>query len=1003
MNKLKYYFCCLLTGISGAVFSQDFTVESVTSYPFPSELTAAKTGSKFALAINEKGKRNIYVGEGPGFHLKKITPYVVDDAQEITSVTISPDGHSIIFVRGGDHGAYDETVPRNPMSLPYAQKVQVMTVPFNGGDPVAIDEGDYPVISPDSKTFAYLKNDEVWVAPVDGKSKARKMFYARGNCHSISWSPDGKQLLFVSSRKDHSFIGIYTDSLTPLKWIAPAFARDQSPRWSRDGKQIVFVRRDGKGGKPDSLTVLKHEPWALWVADAATGNAKEIWKAPKTLRGSVPGTQGGYNLHWAAGNKIIYVSYEDGWPHIYSIASTGGSPLLLTKGNYMLEHIKLSTDGKWIVASANTGPDVNDLHRRHILKIPVDQATPQIITPGNGIESFPVITGDGKNIIMLSADAQRPAVVATIPFEGGKIKLSGEELIPKDFPSSKFVIPTAVSFKAPDGLTVHAQLFEPKDGPKKKPAVVFVHGGPERQMLLGWHYGDYYSNTYALNQYLVSQGFIVLSVNYRLGIGYGFEFHNPPNTWINGAAEYLDIKAAGEWLAAQPQVDSSAIGIYGGSYGGFLTALALGKDSWLFKAGVDIHGVHNMTNEYPDPNGEQAPDAELAKKLIWESSPVAWLDNWTSPVLLIHGDDDGNVEFHESIDLVKRFEKKGFPFESLVIPDETHHWMKYSNTVTVDAAVAEFLSRKLLNRSLKNKKVCIDPGHGGTAATDNYRVGVNGEREEWINLRVGLLLKKMLEEKGAEVMMTRTTDSSVELSSRAEMAVKHKADVFISIHHNATADRKVNFPIIYFHGAASENIAGVELGKHLGKTLSKYFYKKKTPVSLVSDYTVFPVRGAAVLRNSYGIPGLLAEASFFTNMKEEEKLKQEQYNKDEATAYAEALEDFFSSGMPIIAAKKIPLELPLFEVNEEADRMKPEALKWKDDFKQAKKLLKRTDPASLQNAYDLFTRSARSFPDSYLAKQCHEYRADILKRLKRDHESGIEKTRAIEYYPKFEL
>ncbi len=141
----------------------------------------------------------------------------------------------------------------------------------------------------------------------------------------------------------------------------------------------------------------------------------------------------GYNLHWATDDKIVYVSYEDGWPHIYSIPSAGGTPLLLTKGNYMLEHIKLSPDGKWIVAKAQIqGLDTNDLHRRHILKVPVDKATPQIITPGNGIESFPFITGDGKNIVMFSADIRRPAVVATIPFEGGKIKLLGEELIPKD-------------------------------------------------------------------------------------------------------------------------------------------------------------------------------------------------------------------------------------------------------------------------------------------------------------------------------------------------------------------------------------------------------------------------------------------------------------------------------------------------------------------------------------------------------------------------------------------
>src|SRR5918999_222104 len=107
-----------------------------------------------------------------------------------------------------------------------------------------------------------------------------------------------------------------------------------------------------------------------------------------------------------------------------------------------------------------------------------------------------------------------------------------------------------------------------------------------RQMLLGWHYSDYYANAYAMNQYLASRGYIVLAINYRLGIGYGYEFHRPRNAGAQGASEYLDVKAAGEYLRSLPNVDPRRIGIYGGSYGGFLTALAIARDSDLFAAGV---------------------------------------------------------------------------------------------------------------------------------------------------------------------------------------------------------------------------------------------------------------------------------------------------------------------------------------------------------------------------------------------------------------------------------
>jgi len=673
--------------------AQTFSLESVTSYPFISELSSASSGSRIAMTVNEQGKRNIYVGEGPSFELRKLTDYPKDEGIEITGLSISADGKWLVYVRGGDHGAYDESIPRNPSSSPFAPKVQVFCIPFSGGEPVLLSDGDYPLIAPDSKRVAFIKNDEIWVAPLGAAGKAERMFYARGRSGSPRWSPDGTKMLFVSSRGDHSFVGIFHSSAEPVQWIAPSFATDQAPAWSPDGRKVVFVRRPASGGAPDSITVRRHQPWAIWTADIASGKAAPLWKAPATLSGSAPGN---YNLQWAAGDRIVYMSYHDGWQHLYSLAAAGGEPLLLTKGSFMTEHIRLSADKKWLIASANTGTDREDLDRRHIIRVPVDKASMEILTPGRGIESFPVLTGDGNSLVMLSATAQRPTLPAVMEFKkGAKPRLLGEQLIPKAFPSSSLVTPKSVSFTASDGMKVYGQLFEPKTGGGKKPAIVFVHGGPERQMLVGWHYGDYYANTYALNQYLASQGFVVLAVNYRLGIGYGYEFHNPPNTGIYGAEEYLDVKAAGLWLAAQPEVDAKRIGVYGGSYGGFLTAMALARDSRIFAAGVDIHGEHNYMDLAPAVRGEQAPDAALARKKIWESSPVAWLDTWTSPVLLIHGDDDGNVAFHQSTDLVKRFEKKGFPFSSLVIPDETHHWMLYSNIVKVDEAIAGFLVQKL--------------------------------------------------------------------------------------------------------------------------------------------------------------------------------------------------------------------------------------------------------------------------------------------------------------------
>lgn len=688
---------CLIVNYA---IAQDQGYAAFKQYAFPTELSSAATGGKIAWAMDSAGRRNVYVAEAPNYKPRKLTNYTHDDGQEITSVTISDDGNWLVFVRGGEHsGNWETGLPVNAAFDLQPNKVQVMSIPFNGGKLNTLSEGDYPTISSNNNQVAFIKNGQLWLATIDGTTAAKNLFTTRGNVGSLEWSPNGQQLLFTVNRQDHSIIGIYSNDQQYLKWIAPSFSRDQSPRWSPNGKQIVFVRQAGLGGAPDSMLARRHVPWSIYTADVETGLSKQIWKAPTTLRGSFPTTHGTSNLHWAAEDRIVYLSYEDGWPHLYSIASTGGKSICLTPGNFMVEHVQISADKKWLAFSANTGNDPKDIERRHIARVMVNQAGAEVLTPGTGLEWTPVFTGDGNTIAFLSATVQQPPVPAILPLaKGAAIQLIGKEFIAEGLPQNKFVTPKQVIFKAADGVTVHADLFEAA-GSGKKPTIVYVHGGPPRQMLLGWNYSDYYSNAYSANQYLASIGFNVLAVNYRLGIGYGYEFHKPAAGGAAGASEYLDIKAAGEWLQKQSFVDPNKIGIYGGSYGGYLTALALARDSKLFAAGVDIHGVHDWTINLSQ-NGmadkyEKAPDYELTLKTAWKASPVSSIAGWTSPVLIIHADDDRNVRFNQSVDLIRRLEKKGVPMETLMIVDDTHHWMKFTNSVKVYQEVTNYFNKTL--------------------------------------------------------------------------------------------------------------------------------------------------------------------------------------------------------------------------------------------------------------------------------------------------------------------
>jgi N-acetylmuramoyl-L-alanine amidase len=299
---------------------------------------------------------------------------------------------------------------------------------------------------------------------------------------------------------------------------------------------------------------------------------------------------------------------------------------------------------------------------------------------------------------------------------------------------------------------------------------------------------------------------------------------------------------------------------------------------------------------------------------------------------------------------------------------------------------------------LEGRVIFLDPGHGGTAETDDYRVGPTGEREEWVNLRVALLLREMLEARGARVHMSRTEDVAVPLQERADSATAHGADVFLSIHHNATADPEVNFPIIYFHGNASENQASVALGRSVARKLREALFAGESPLSVVSDHVIFPVAGAAVLRHSYGIPGVIGEASFFTHPPEEERLKAPAHNRREAEAYVAALEEFFAQPEFPIEEKYSTGQVPLFLVLQEAERMNEEAERWKENYLQALELMEMGTPDALAEAYELFTLSARSFPDSWVAGECHRHRAEILEGLGRHEEAEQERRRVREFY-----
>lgn len=673
-----------------------FTVEQVMSAPFASELVAAPTGQKLAWVFNDRGARNIWVAEGEDVQGRALTRYTGDNGQEITGLAWTPDGTRIVFVRGGAANRAGE-LP-NPTSEAAGVEQAVWVVPAAGGEPKRIGVGGGAAVSPTGKVVAFVQRGQVWLGGIDGAPEASQIVKARGSASGLRWSHNGAKLAFVSGRGTHAFIGIVDVASRALRFVDPSVDSDTAPAWSPDGQAIAVIRRAVDRDQLPFFAEREGEPWSIRVIDVATGVGREVWKADRGA-GSVFQPITGDSLIWTTDNQLVFPWERDGWKHLYAMPAAGGRPTLLTPGNFEVEDVVLAPDRRTIVFNSNQ----DDIDRRHVWRVKPG-GTPEAVSKSRGIEWQPAPMPNG-DIAFLHADHQRPGLPAVLAVNGIGRQV-GRGAVPATFPAEALVEPEAVTITAADGMKIPGQLFLPRasGASEKSPAVIFFHGGSRRQMLLGWHYRDYYHNAYAFNQFLANRGYVVLSVNYRSGIGYGLDFREALNYGANGASEYNDVVGAGLFLKAHARVDAARIGLWGGSYGGFLTAMGLARASDMFSVGVDFHGVHDwnvvIRNFVPSYNADAR--AEVARR-AFQSSPMASIDSWRSPVLVIHGDDDRNVPFSETVDLVEQLRSRNVHVEQLVFPDEVHGFLLHERWVKAYTASAAFLDRYLKPRATTNQ------------------------------------------------------------------------------------------------------------------------------------------------------------------------------------------------------------------------------------------------------------------------------------------------------------
>ena len=688
----------MVLGFSGRAAAEGtFTLEQVLSPPYPWGLVSAKTADRVAWIFYDQGKRNVWTAAAPDFKPVNLTGYSKDEVFEMPAVYLTDDGQTAVYIKNGRPNSAGWVT--NSDSGPDGREQEIWAVRTSGGKPWKLTTGAGPVLSPDGKWALIVRDGLIYRLPLtppanpDDAVEPELLFRAAGQNGSPRWSPDGMRVAFVTNRNDHSFVGVFDIVRRKITWIAPNVDRDSDPHWSADGTKILFIRRPGLqfgatggGGYRSRGAVIQ----SFWLADARTGEAEEIWNMPRTQ----PRFYSFRNFQLTPDNRILFTAEHDNWNHVFSMPLSGGEPVDLTPGEAFVEHIGLSRDGKMLFYSSNLA----DIHGRHIWKVPTAGGKPVQLTKGATIGTYPVALASGKGAAFLYASALHPTSIATVPAGGGEIEVIAPESLPAQYPRDELVIPELVVVKAEDGLEIPCQLFLPKGAKAgdNRPGVVYTHGGPIRQMLLGWHYMEFYSEAYGINQYFANHGYVVISINYRSGIGYGRSFRNAPRTGMRGAEEYQDVLAGAKYLQSRPEVDPERIGKWGLSYGGLLTAMALARNSDIFKVGVDMAGVHDWSAR------GRGRMSEAQAKLARESSPVADYKTWKSPVLFIHGDDDRNVDFQQTTDLVQKLRAKGdVHIELMIAPDEPHEFMLFKNRMEAYNRTYEFINRFLVEKQNK--------------------------------------------------------------------------------------------------------------------------------------------------------------------------------------------------------------------------------------------------------------------------------------------------------------
>lgn len=421
--------------------------------------------------------------------------------------------------------------------------------------------------------------------------------------------------------------------------------------FSDDNKDRWIVEIDGKG-KSKTLHHLQDE---AWIND---------WD---------------FNYFgWLNDNETLYFTGEDtGYSHLY--LTSGSKPKAITKGRFIVNNVNKTNDGRYLYFNANKKhPGIYEVYR-------YDTASKNVeaITNLGGMNGYK-LSDDGSSMVVSHSNALNPTELYFLDLNQQSVsprKLT--DSTSNRFKSIDWAAPEFVQIPSREAdLPIHARLYKPKNfdnqGAEKYPAVIFIHGaGYLQNAHQGW---SRYFREFMFHTFLTQQGYVVLDLDYRASKGYGRDWRTAIYRQM-GTPEVVDLKDSADWMAKNTHVDREKIGIYGGSYGGFLTFMALFTEPDAFAAGASLRPVTDWVHYNHGYTSNILNTPAIDPEAFEKSSPIEYAEGLNKPLLIAHGMVDDNVFFKDTVRLVQRLielEKTEY-FETAIYPIEPHGFTEPSS------------------------------------------------------------------------------------------------------------------------------------------------------------------------------------------------------------------------------------------------------------------------------------------------------------------------------------